>query len=233
VIFCRNVLIYLIPTARASLLATIDRVLKADGILLIGHADRLDLAGAENRFTPAADPGCFAFRRLACGELALPKAMPALEAPQPILSLLAPAPMRATEATNAQKLATDTDETIVPTVVNAPIPVAVENPLLLDQAADLANKGRFSEAIAVCEQHLRQKGLTAPAYYLMGMICQAAGDHRRAEDCFQKTVYLDPRHAEALLALALLAERRGDQVAATGFHRRAARSSTGSSQRVN
>ena len=31
------------------------------------------------------------------------------------------------------------------------------------------------------------------AYYLMGMICQAAGDRRRAEECFRKTVYLDPK----------------------------------------
>ena len=57
----------------------------------------------------------------------------------------------------------------------------------------------------------------------MGMICQAAGDRRRAEDCFHKAVYLDPRHDEALLALALLAERRGDHDAAAGFRRRAER----------
>jgi chemotaxis protein methyltransferase WspC len=60
----------------------------------------------------------------------------------------------------------------------------------------------------------------------MGMICQAAGDRRRAEDCFLKTVYLDPKHDEALLALALLAERRGDRDAAAGFRRRARRTAT-------
>ena len=101
------------------------------------------------------------------------------------------------------------------------VPIAAGPSALLEQAAELANRGHFSEAIGMCEQHLRQKGLTAPAYYLMGMICQATGDRRRAEDCFQKTVYLDPRHDEALLALALLAERRGDQNAAAGFRRRA------------
>ena len=67
----------------------------------------------------------------------------------------------------------------------------------------------------------------------MGMICQAAGDRRRAEDCFHKTVYLDPTHDEALLALALLAERRGDHDAAAGFRRRAERSVTMSRKRVN
>ena len=104
---------------------------------------------------------------------------------------------------------------------------------LLDQAAELANQGRFDEAIAACERHLRLKGFSPPAYYLMGMICQAAGNRARAEECFHKTVYLDPMHDEALLALALLAERRGDHDAAAGFRRRAERSVTMSTKRVN
>jgi chemotaxis protein methyltransferase WspC len=91
----------------------------------------------------------------------------------------------------------------------------------LEQAAELANQGRHAEAIAACERHIRLRGPDASVYYLLGMICQAAGDRRRAEDCFHKTVYLDPKHDEALLALALLAERRGDRSKADGFRRRA------------
>ena len=53
VVFCRNLLIYLVPSARASLLAVIDRVLAPDGVLVIGHADRLDSTGAGGGF--AAD----------------------------------------------------------------------------------------------------------------------------------------------------------------------------------
>jgi chemotaxis protein methyltransferase WspC len=137
------------------------------------------------------------------------------------------------EPTNWLELAAGVVGPVSPETTNTSIPGAAESPLLLDQAADLANKRQFSEAIALCERYLRQKGLTAPAYYLMGMICQASGDLGRAEDCFQKTVYLDPRHAEALLALALLAERRGEVLAAAGFRRRAARATAGSSKRVN
>ena len=84
-------------------------------------------------------------------------------------------------------------------------PGAVIPASLLEQAAELANRGDYAEAVAACERHLRLKGPGAPAYYLMGMIRQAAGDRRRAEECFHKTIYLDPRHDEALLALALLA----------------------------
>src|SRR5262249_15057225 len=96
-------------------------------------------------------------------------------------------------------------------------------PSLLEQAAELANRGRHTEALAACQRHLQLKGPGASAYYLMGMIAQAAGDRQRAEDCSHKTVYLDPRHDEALLALALLAERRGDRDTAAAFRRRAGR----------
>ena len=90
-----------------------------------------------------------------------------------------------------------------------------------------------NDAVAACEHHLRVEGFSPPAYYLMGMIYQAAGNRVRAEDCFHKTVYLDPMHDEALLALALLAERRGDHDAASNFRRRAERSVTMSRKRVN
>jgi chemotaxis protein methyltransferase WspC len=96
----------------------------------------------------------------------------------------------------------------------------------------LANQRRFTEAIAICEQCLGENGLAAPTYSLMGMICQASGDSVRAEDCLRKAVYLDPNDDEALLALSLLAERRGDQAAAASFRRRAERTAALSQKRV-
>lgn len=113
------------------------------------------------------------------------------------------------------------------------VPSKPELSFLLSQASELANQRRFVEAIALCEQCLRENELSAATYCLMGMICQAAGDGGRAEDCFRKAVYLDPDHDEALLALALLAEHRGDQNAAAGFRRRAERTATLSQKRVN
>ncbi len=45
VVFCRNLLIYLGASAREGVLATLDRLLVDDGVLFIGHADRLDAPG--------------------------------------------------------------------------------------------------------------------------------------------------------------------------------------------
>ena len=213
VLFCRNLLIYLGASARACVLAAIDRLLAADGVLFIGHADRLGWAGAEPRFTAVGDPGCFAYQRGPRGSVSVSvdQARPQLEPPPPpMLGLIA--------------LSGASDD---PARAVADLSLPVDQPLsLLDRAAELANLGRFDEAVAACERHLQQKSPTASAYYLMGMICQAAGDRPRAEECFKKTVYLDPRHDEALLALALLAERRGDHEAAAGFRRRAERIAT-------
>ena len=214
VVFCRNLLIYLDTPARARLLATLDRLLADDGLLFIGHADRLEVPGLSSRFAAVGEPGCFAYRRAA--RPADPGGLGLEPAPTiPMLMLPEPTPMWMPPAMSP-----------APPPVDAGPAARPPSPSLLEQAAELANRGRHGEAIAACEQHLRQKGPGASAYYLMGMICQAAGDRRRAEDCFRKTIYLDPGHDEALLALALSAERRGDRDAAAALRRRARRTAT-------
>lgn len=235
VVFCRNLLIYLDPRARAGLIATLDRLLAADGVLFIGHADRLEVPAAESRFVAVVEPGCFAYRRaagpsdrpavpdwppsLSSAPAPAPASAPALPMPTPALMLPEPSSFASLPGPTSERA---TDVSLASAGAVPPRPASAM-PSLLDQAAELANRGRHAEAIAACEQHLRQKGPGASAYYLMGMISQSAGDRRRAEECFHKTIYLDPRHADALLALALLAERRGDHEAAQGFRRRARR----------
>jgi chemotaxis protein methyltransferase WspC len=227
VVFCRNLLIYLVPSARAALRALVDRVLAQEGVLVIGHADRLDSIGAERGFAPTGDVGCFAYRRITSGEAPMFVVSHAAQPPK-LVSLDSGHPIRAIEASGAPQATVDLAQPAIRVTSDISDPFAAERLLLLSQASELANQGRFIEAISLCERHLREKGPTAPAYSLMGMICQASGDRGRAEDCFRKAVYLDPNHDEALLALALLAEYRGDQRAAAGFRRRAERTSTGS-----
>jgi chemotaxis protein methyltransferase WspC len=232
VVFCRNLLIYLVPSARAALLALVDRVLAPEGVLVIGHADRLDSIGAERGFAPTGDVGCFAYRRIASGESPVSVVSQSLQSLPPA-SLVSPPPVCTIEATNVLTAPVELAGSAIPIASDILIPGVVEPTHLLNQASELGNQGRFDEAISVCERHLKANGLTAPAYSLMGMICQASGDRARAEDCFRKAVYLDPHHDESLLALALLAERRGDLLAAAGFRRRAERTVTLFEKRVN
>jgi chemotaxis protein methyltransferase WspC len=221
-LFCRNLLIYLGASARACLLAVIDRLLAIDGVLVIGHADRLDRTSAQPSFTPVGDPGCFAYQRAIRDSVrvGVDQARPQLLSPPPMPGLGA-----SIDVSGGRLAAAPVDPQIDGSARAVPsLPLGVDPPpSLLNRAAELANVGRLDEAVAACERHLQQKSPTAPAYYLLGMIHQAAGDRSRAEDCFKKTLYLDPTHDEALLALALLSERRGDLEAAAGYRRRAER----------
>jgi chemotaxis protein methyltransferase WspC len=208
-IFCRNLLIYFTPEARAQALKALDRLLAEDGVLLIGHADHLGPAGL-SRFVGVGEPSCFAFRKASGSERI--------------------AAIAASEARRAGEGAGEEGEfhfatTVAPEPMDLPaalavVPVAAP---LLDQAGELANRGRHDEAIRLIDRQIQAKGPNAPAFHLMGVILQAAGDRDRAERCFHKAVYLDPGHDEALLALALLADRRGDASAASAFRRRAER----------
>ena len=67
-LFCRNLLIYLGDSARACVLASIDRLLAPDGLLVIGHADRLDSARHGGNSPRLVIQACFAYRRKAAVE---------------------------------------------------------------------------------------------------------------------------------------------------------------------
>jgi chemotaxis protein methyltransferase WspC len=219
IVFCRNLLIYLATPARARVLAAIERLLSPGGILFVGHADRIDSPERESNFTSVGDPGCFAFRhgRPKAAEASLVPVVSSVRlsgslAPQTEPFSLAPPRQPAMPALSSS-----------PAAEAASLHATTPQPALLEEAALLTNDGRFDEAITLCERHLRTKGYSPSAFFLLGMIYQAAGKRERAEECFHKTLYLEPSHAESLLALALLAERRGDKAVASAFRRRAAR----------
>jgi Tfp pilus assembly protein PilF len=94
---------------------------------------------------------------------------------------------------------------------------------ILDRAMSLADLGRYDEATSLVEGVIRDVGANARAFFLLGLIAQAAGSRDQAEAHYLKTIYLDAQHDEALLALAMLARRKGDLVAEAGYRRRAER----------
>lgn len=220
---------------RGLTLKVLNRLLARDGLLIIGHADRLSTGGTEPGFRPVGNPRSFAYSREparpqpgpqmameggpAPSPCALPRPLTPLAGGQPVHPVPPPAAARS----------------LLPIVTRDPRglpppgsgqengPAAPRLRPTLEQAAELANLGRHPEAIAVCEQFVRQNGPVAAAYGLMGVIHQSRGDRAQAETCFLKAVYLDPRHEDALLALALCAERRGDAAMAKAYRRRAER----------
>ncbi|MGO9599883.1 MAG: CheR family methyltransferase [Isosphaeraceae bacterium] len=247
VVFCRNLLIYLNEASQAQVLVVLDRLLAEDGLLVVGHADRLNAPDSEPRFTPIGARGSFAYRR-------------AKTAGSPSVALGIGPSSRLTAASNPQshfcrpeenrpgelqfgvwRASAALDSAASQPDLNGrirefalPVQPAGDDPdsrvtmpgPLLDRASTLANEGRHRKAIELCQEALALQGPDAATYYLMGVIYQAAGNGALGETYFHKAVYLDPVHDEVLLALALAAERRGELAAAARFRHRAERASS-------
>lgn len=109
-------------------------------------------------------------------------------------------------------------------VPHPPSPPAAPAPRdLLAAAKAHADAGRLAQAEDACRVLLTQRADDAEAWFLLGLTAECAGRPRDAEDAWRRCVYLDPEHYEALCALALLAEQRGDLAQGAGLRERAAR----------
>lgn len=227
VVFCRNLLIYLTPAARADVERSIDRLLKPDGIVVLGAAEPAILRGG---WVPFAAGSTFTLRRASAGDAPLwtgfrdrrpaREEAPRRAAPPqpPSAAVEPPAPARASIRTEPPAAPAPTADAAED---RAAPPTSVADALAAVNR--LANERRFSDAIEACEDAVRRFGPAAELFFMTGIVHQTAGQVDLADDCFQKALYLDAGHEDALLALSLSAERRGDLDQAEQYRRSALR----------
>jgi chemotaxis protein methyltransferase WspC len=218
VVFCRNLLIYLTEEARRRVELKIDRLLRPDGILVLGAAEPPIMKGD---WIPAGTASVFALRR----GIHLPKTTPSVETNGPARRGPQPAPPAAARPGPASRPPAPSLPR-PPAAAGPRPPAAATTPTLqdvLEQAGELANARRHLEALELCERSRAGLAPSPELFFLMGMLHQSLGDVDRAEGCFHKTLYLDATHEEALLALALLARQRGDDRMAETYRQSAAR----------
>ena len=202
VVFCRNLLIYFDRATQDQAQQILRRLLTDNGILFIGHAEAglfLDSWEASSRY-----PGAFAFRK--CSDERRTR-----ERPDPALPRRKK-PQRTPLRANAPKATPSSTPRIVQNGAGTTAAAALATDIdQLGAALRLANQGHLAEAAELCEQHLRVRGPSAEAFYLLGLVREATGQSPEAESFWRKALYLQPQHIEALTHLALLCERRGDQ----------------------
>ena len=195
-IFCRNLLIYFDPPTQARAIAVLRRLLKDTGALFVGPAETGLLLNPD--FVSVKVPLAFAFRR-------------ALRTPAFTTAARLPAipafPARTKPATQGAALNGSRRLERAP-VESRPSPSRKNG---IEEAFALADQGRLMEAAALCEEHMREHGASAQAYYLLGLICSADGRLYAADRCYRKALYLDQNHSDALIHLALLLEEQGDK----------------------
>jgi len=207
-IFCRNLLIYFDRATQVLVLEKLNRLLAKDGVLFVGPAE-MPLV-SEGGFASANLPLAFACRKFTEEPVHAPKTRQRKHEPRPIAkpSLVKP---KSTQFTDTlQRL---------PTAGARAIDHVPGN---LEVARQLADTGRIDEAAAICEAHLAEHGASAEAYYLLGLI-KDANDDPEAITFYRKALYLEPKHYEALVHVALWLEKTGDLTGARPFKRRAER----------
>jgi chemotaxis protein methyltransferase WspC len=208
-IFSRNVLIYFDRVTQFRAIEVLGRLLTPSGLLFVGPSETGLLL--DHGFVSAGIPLAFAFhqknvspgpqlrtRRRTAAPAVLAKAVPAKPSkPAPIVR---PQPKPVT----AEKTA-----------------VAAEH--WIEQAHRLANQGKLAEALKQCEQNLHDQPASAETYHLIGLLHDAAGRVLEAAEHYRKALYLDPRHAEALVHLAVVLKKQGDAIGAQRLFERANR----------
>ncbi|MDB6016796.1 MAG: cheR methyltransferase, binding domain protein, partial [Pedosphaera sp.] len=161
-IFCRNLLIYFDGPTQQKAMHKLHRLFKPAGVLFVAPAES-SLALA-NGFASANLPFSFAFRLAA-----LPKRR-VEQIPRPLRSTLKRAKLRfAVPLAGASARKPRSNPTL-----HSPAIKQVTAPASLAVARRLTNEGRLAEAAELCETHLREQGVSAEAYFLLGLVRDAA-----------------------------------------------------------
>jgi chemotaxis protein methyltransferase WspC len=224
-VFCRNLAIYLSDAGRRAIGEQLNALLHPDGILYLGHAERPALFGLESGFESVhgGQPGAFAFARRSVATPALNSSQPVQSnrwadhdrAPLPQTSPVRPATAAAPKLPSSNSAA-----------VRKPVTDASKEPTeskMLQSARAAADAGDLRQAADIAERIHSTGDRSLALMELMGSVHLGLGDSTRAESAWRQVVYLDPQNVEALLHLAILADRRGDAALAQRYRARAAK----------
>lgn len=200
IVFCRNLLIYFDISTKKRTIRTLERLVNPGGLLFIGHAESSLLLNSH--FVAIHPSLAFTYRKSTISHTSLPTqkhqhrhiSYTVKHSQQPLVRKKYPQPIIDVKISNTSP--------------------PNSNHQLLENAKFLADQGHLAEAIQLCQEHIKQNKVSVEGYVLLGQIQQAMGNNQESLLCFQKAIYLQPNHREALTHLALLQESQGDIVSA-------------------
>ena len=197
VVFCRNLLIYLHPEARARLLENLLAALVPGGLLFAGQAEVLHAMSTELR---PYEGGCpLSYIRMATTQ--------------------APA-----ESTRRPSTARKTKPISSPASTPAPARAASARPKVVEPTPqELADAGRLDEARDACARRLQGHPEDIETLFLLGLIETARANLGAADEVFARVCYLDRDHIPAIDHRIALAQRLGRHDLAADLRKRAQR----------
>ncbi|HEY9605179.1 MAG TPA: CheR family methyltransferase [Allocoleopsis sp.] len=213
VIFCRNLFIYLTPSARKRTIQVLSSLLSERGLLFVGHSETSTIPPLT--FVPVSHPLAFAFRKIEQRQDLIKTqeltSQSRLRRREGKLSNLSPKSDERTDlSATSRKDRTVQENSPLPSPISPSQPTIANSESMLETAKVLADRGQLNEAATLCETYLSQARVSAEAYVLLGQVRQAQGQDEEAVQCFQKATYLEPNCYDALIHLALLKEHSGD-----------------------
>lgn len=205
VVFCRNLLMYLTPEVRASLVQRMTTALAPGGFLFLGHTD--SLGSRPEGLNPQHTHQTFYYRRQPA------ETPPADPAPPVVVSTPRPSPPEPAEVDvhdRARRLLLDERFTEALRLIEAePAGRATPRDLLL-RGVLLAHAGRLDDAEMMCRRLLDADGLNADAHHQLAVCLEGGAAVDVAIGHYRLAAYLDPDFALPRLRLGLLARRRGE-----------------------
>ncbi|HEY9611646.1 CheR family methyltransferase [Allocoleopsis sp.] len=234
VIFCRNVLIYFDRSSREKSLRNLYQLLKPQGLLFVGHAETGQLSASQ--FDAVRHSFAFAYRKKdkqAENSQALKKTKSPnnqlikdskLKVKSGVFPKVSNQSLRNSQPFKTKPLLQKTQISIKGSLEKTESSSTQNStqppPLNLASVRQLADQGQLSEAANLGETYLKQNTASVEAYVLLGQVYQAMELEQKAEQCFQKAIYLEPNHYDALVHLTLLKEQRGDVAKASVLRQR-------------
>jgi chemotaxis protein methyltransferase WspC len=195
IIFCRNLVIYLAQWARRKIMDVIDRLLAPEGLLFIGHTETMAFEGCG--FRKDVSPGVFVCRRAQDRETSRVQGT-----------------SERIGKSGDTALALKTVRVAPPQINHSPPPApgpSLESAQTPYQCAlGLADQGNLVEASRVCLDALGKDPMHLGANFLMGLILMEMRHEEEAVKYFEKVIYLNPGHDQALDYVALIEANRSN-----------------------
>lgn len=220
IIFCRNVLMYFSRERAKEAIGRLNRCLVNDGWFIVSPVEASHVIGGELKGVKF--PAATLYRKVAAGSE--PEKSGSGE-PAPGIDLkkrqTAQPPLRSDPA-GTSKVALpeidDRDPSPAPPLPTAPVrkeaspppsvPAAHDVASLASQAKAVADEGRLSEALEMCERALRADKLSASLQYLKATILTEIGSISEAAASLKRAIYIDQGFVLAHFALGHLMHRQ-------------------------
>jgi len=239
IVFCRNVIMYLVPERMQAVVRQLTRALTPGGFLFLGHAETL--RGLSHDFHLRHTHDTFYYQKRC--EPGPPTAAWFDVFPSPAPAAWTPEPLD-TSWVEMIQAAADRIQQLAERPGRAPAEPAVRPACQVAAALDLLRREKYRDALAalpvepgdadtqllravlqvncgavaeaelLCRALLAGDDLNAGAHYVLALCREHAGDHEGAREQDRLAVHLDPEFAIPHLHLGLQARRAGDQGAA-------------------